>query len=87
MLFTLSCFVVITVMVLIAVSFYTLYERKILSLSHIRLGPNIVGYFGLLQPFSDAVKLFAKASSLPSNGNLLGVILCPVLSVRISLIV
>ena len=87
MLFTTIRFIVIAIIVLITVSFYTLYERKVLRLSHIRLGPNIVGYLGLLQPFRDAIKLFSKASSNPSNSNPLGVILCPILSVRVSLLV
>lgn len=55
----LSC-VVLLALVLIAVAFFTLVERKVLGYSHERLGPNKVGALGLIQPFRDAVKLFSK---------------------------
>lgn len=45
---------------LINVAFFTLFERKILRLSHYRIGPNKVSIVGILQPFADAVKLFSK---------------------------
>jgi len=40
--------------VLIAVAFLTLVERKVLASQQLRVGPNVVGYLGLLQPFADA---------------------------------
>nr|ACJ69637.1 NADH dehydrogenase subunit 1 [Enicospilus sp. MD-2008] len=48
------------IMILISVAFLTLMERKILSFIQIRKGPNKVGYMGILQPFSDALKLMSK---------------------------
>lgn len=45
---------------LICLSFLTLFERKLLSLIQFRLGPNKVGFIGILQPFSDAIKLLNK---------------------------
>lgn len=43
-----------------SIAFFTIIERKILGIFHIRLGPNKIGNLGILQPFSDAIKLFTK---------------------------
>ena len=56
--------------VLLAVGFFTLLERKLLAAIIIRKGPNKVGYIGLIQPFSDAGKLFTKEIVLPNYANL-----------------
>jgi len=77
---------IIIVFTLVTVSFYTLFERKILGGAHIRLGPNIVGIWGLLQPFSDAVKLFTKEQFLPFKRNFILYLFCPSLIVSIRLI-
>jgi len=48
-------------MVLISVAFFTLLERRLLGYGHVRMGPNKVGLIGVIQPFSDAIKLFSKS--------------------------
>lgn len=72
--------------ILIAVAFYTILERKILSYIQIRIGPNKVGFLGILQPFSDAIKLFNKYILLTEIINFLLASSAPSLSFFFSLI-
>jgi len=73
--------------ILLGVAFFTLFERKVMGYSHFRLGPSKVGFWGLFQPFSDAVKLFPKETWKGQNfsfyffvvGPLLGFVLMLVL--------
>lgn len=54
-------------LILLSVAFFTLVERKVLGYSHERLGPNKVGFMGLVQPFRDAIKLFSKEGLLKAK--------------------
>nr|UIN24715.1 NADH dehydrogenase subunit 1 [Eusirus cf. giganteus clade g2] len=56
----LSVYLILLIGVLLSVAFVTLLEQKILAGTQIRVGPNFTGYWGLFQPFADAVKLFNK---------------------------
>jgi NADH-quinone oxidoreductase subunit H len=74
----------IIIPLLISVAYFTLAERKILSVIQRRKGPNVVGLYGLLQPLSDGLKLFSKESIIPSNSNKFLFIFAPLLTFSLS---
>jgi NADH-quinone oxidoreductase subunit H len=57
------------VLLLVAIAYYTLAERKIMAAVQRRFGPNVVGLWGLLQPLADGLKLFGKELVIPSHAN------------------
>lgn len=64
--------------IFLAVAFFTLFERRILGFSHFRFGPNKVSYWGLLQPFSDALRLFSKLDVKSKDLNFLTYFIMPI---------
>lgn len=75
----------IIIPLLIGVAYLTLLERKVMASMQQRRGPNVVGLFGLLQPFADGLKLLVKETILPSNANIGIFILAPILTFLLSL--
>jgi len=70
---------------LAAVAYFTLAERKIMASMQQRRGPNVVGFFGLLQPLADGLKLLIKETVLPSSANTILFIIGPIVTFQLSL--
>ena len=76
----------VIVPILLAVAFMTIIERKQLAAHQRRVGPNQVGYYGILQPFADALKLVVKETIIPSQANKVIFYLAPVSTLIFSLL-
>jgi NADH-quinone oxidoreductase subunit H len=70
----------IVVPLILAVAYYTYFERKVIGYMQIRLGPNTIGPYGLFQPFADVFKLLLKEVVMPENANKFLFLLAPVLA-------
>ncbi len=76
----------VTVPLLIGVAYLTLAERRVIGFMQLRKGPNVVGPFGLFQPFADALKLIAKETILPAGADKVVFLIAPMLTFVLALI-
>ena len=78
--------VVIVVPLLVAMAYLTYAERKVIGAMQLRRGPNVVGPWGLLQPFADGMKLFFKETVIPTGTNRGVFILAPCVTFMLALV-
>src|SRR3984885_6730948 len=71
---------------LIGVAYLTLAERKVLAAIQLRRGPNVVGPFGLAQPFADALKMLMKETIIPTGANRVLFLLAPMLTFALAMV-
>ncbi len=78
---------VVCILIFLSVAFFTLFERKVIGLFHIRVGPNKVSFIGLLQPLLDAFKLLTKQNIVPYRANKVAYSFSPIFALTIALFV
>ena len=74
------------VCILIAVAYFTIAERKVMAAIQRRKGPNVVGFWGLLQPLADGAKLMFKELLIPTRANAIIFLTAPVMVLILSII-
>lgn len=83
---TRALLIVLLIIVLVRTAFITLLEQKILASIQIRIGPNKRGYWGILQPFADAIKLFNKQTNIIKTSNIFIFLIAPTIALFLALL-
>ncbi len=76
----------ILVPVLLSVAYLTYFERKVLASMQLRVGPNVVGPFGLFQPLADGAKMFFKETIVPTGANRAIFVVAPMITFVLAMI-
>jgi NADH-ubiquinone oxidoreductase chain 1 len=77
---------VIIVPMILAVAFMTIIERKQLAAHQRRVGPQVTGFWGILQPFADAIKLILKENVVPTHANKVLFFVAPIATLVLSIL-
>lgn len=80
-----SKFLILAIGVLLSVAFFTLLERHTLGYIQRRVGPNVIGFFGLFQAIADGVKLLLKETIVPRSANPIIFMIAPIFTFSLSL--
>ncbi|MBN9344156.1 MAG: NADH-quinone oxidoreductase subunit H [Caedibacter sp. 38-128] len=78
--------ILIVLPLIVCVAYLTYAERRVMAAMQMRIGPNTVGPFGLLQPIADAIKLLHKEPIIPAKANLFLFLFAPVLTFSLSML-
>jgi NADH-ubiquinone oxidoreductase chain 1 len=78
--------IIVLLPILMSIAYFTVAERKTMGSMQRRLGPNIVGYYGVLQAFADALKLLLKEYVSPTQSNIILFFLGPIITLIFSLL-
>ncbi len=82
----LGSILIVTVPLMISMAMLTYFERKVIAAMQLRKGPNVVGPFGLLQPFADGLKLLMKETIIPTQSNKVMFLLAPMITFMLALV-
>lgn len=86
LLMTVGKILLVSVPLMIGMAMLTYAERKVIASMQLRKGPNVVGPFGLLQPFADGLKLFMKETIIPTKANRVMFLLAPMITFALALL-